>query len=131
MGKVSQAFQLFGSVDGAKFRTLGDVESSRLRMVLVAETVQVRLHQFRGKFTVRSSNRANLTTCHFHRRATLIDIDMSSFRTKDRMIRAGHQLQCYHIAACSVEYKQRDTVRGEGFFNLLYGFFRPFVIAIS
>ena len=54
-----------------------------LRMMLVAEAVQIRLHQFGSQLTVGGGNRPDLTTCHFHGRAALVYINMGSFRTED------------------------------------------------
>ena len=83
MGKVSQTFQFFGCINRSEFGALGDVKRTGLRMMLVAETVQIRLHQFGSQLTVGCGNRPNLTTCHFHGRAALVYINMGSFRTED------------------------------------------------
>lgn len=100
-------------------------------MVLIAEAMQIRLYQFRRQFSVGSGNRPNLATCHLDGRAALIDINVGGFRTKDGMVRTGHQLQSHRIAARTVEYEQRQAVRRKGFPDFRYGFFRPFIIAIS
>ena len=65
--------------------TGGSVSAMRtgLRMVLVAEAVQIRLHQFGSQLTVGGGNRPDLITCHFHGRAALVYINMGSFRTED------------------------------------------------
>ena len=90
MSKVRQTFQFLGRIDSSHFRTLGDVEGSRLRMMLVTETMQVRSHQLGSQFTIGSSNRTNLTTCHLHGRAAFVNINMGCFGTENRMIRTRH-----------------------------------------
>ena len=43
MGKVSQTFQFFGCINRSEFGALRDVKRTGLRMMLVAEAVQIRL----------------------------------------------------------------------------------------
>ena len=82
-----QRTDFIGPVDSAQLRTLRDIKSSRLGMMLLAEMTKIRTYQLRSQLSVGSGNRTNLTACHAGRSAAFIYINMRSFRTYYRIIR--------------------------------------------
>ena len=66
-----QRTDFIGPVDSAQLRTLRDIKSSRLGMMLLAKMTKIRTYQLRSQLSVGSGNRTNLTACHAGRSAAI------------------------------------------------------------
>ena len=84
-----ERLQFVGFVDGAQLGALGEVDGSRLRVVLFAEVAQVGADEFRGQFAVGGGYRADLASCHSGRRAAFVHVDVRRLCAEYQVVGAG------------------------------------------